>query len=130
MHTKEQLTEYVAESQKFLEEKPGSEPNDIISRIENMAVLIAKSGECLADAKYYLDQRKNDAIELTLTMAKKDGWSISIIHKKIDALCKDDNYLVNKLDRINAAATHQLDGLRSILSYRKTEFHTLSYARG
>jgi len=130
MRTKEQLTAIALEIQTFLEEKPGSEPNDLINRIEQMAVYIALSGECLAEAKYYLDQRKNDAIEVTLSMAKADKWSISIIHKKIDALCKDDNYLVNKLDRINASATHQLDGLRSVLSYRKTEFQTLSYSRG
>ena len=46
---------------------------------------------------------------------------------KSQGLLKEYNYLVNWLDRINATATHQLDALRTIISYRKTEFSALSY---
>lgn len=121
MYSKEQLTETAGKMQKYLEEKPASEPNDLIDRLENLQVLIAKSGACLADARYYLDQRKNDSITQALKEAMEGDWSISIIHKKIDALCKEENYLVNQFDRLNRSATHQLEAIRTILSYRKAE---------
>ena len=121
MYSKEELSSTAEKMQTFLEIKPGSEPNDLIDRLENLSVLIAKSGNCLADAKYYLDQRKNDSITLALKEAMAGDWSITIIHKKIDALCKDESYLVNTFDRINRSATHQADGVRTIISYRKTE---------
>lgn len=121
MTPKEQLKETAVKMQAYLEEKPGSEPNDLIDRLENLQVLIAKSGAYLADAKYHLDQRKNDSITQALKEAMAGDWSITIIHKKIDALCKDENYLVNWFDRINRSGTHQLDAVRTILSYRKTE---------
>lgn len=123
MRTPAELKEIAEKMQKYLEEKPGSEPNDLIDRAENLAVLIAKSGSCLADAKYNLDHRKNDSITLALKEAMAQDWSISIIHKKIDALCKEENYLVNCFDRINSAAAKQLDALRTIISYRKSEMN-------
>jgi hypothetical protein len=92
-------------------------------------VLIAKSGNCLADAKYYLDQRKNDSITLALKEAMAGDWSITIIHKKIDALCKDESYLVNMFDRINSAAGKQQMGINVLLSYRKVEFQSLQYGK-
>lgn len=121
MLTKEQLTEKAAAMQKYLEQKPGSEPNDLIERAENLSVLIAQSGQCLADAKYLLDARKGDSITKALADALQGDWSTTIIHKKIDSLCKDENYLVNLLDRINSTAGKQLMSLNTILSYRKQE---------
>lgn len=121
MRTPAELKEIAEKMQTFLELKPGTEPNDLIDRAENLSALIAKSGHCLADAKYNLDQRKNDSITQALKEAMAGDWSITIIHKKIDALCKEENYLVNCFDRINSAAVHQLDGVRTIISYRKAE---------
>lgn len=125
MRTPAELKETSEKMQKYLEEKPGSEPNDLIDRAENLAVLIAKSGSCLADAKYLLDQRKNDSITLALKEAMAGDWSVTIIHKKIDALCREENYLVNQFDRINSAAVHQLDGIRTLISYRKAEMNLM-----
>lgn len=124
MNTPEQLTIIAAEMQTFLETKPNSEPNDLISRLEDLQVLVAKSGSCLADAKYYLDQKKNDSITQALKDAMAGDWSTTLIHKKIDALCKDANYLVNQFDRINSSAGKQLMAINVLLSYRKEEMRS------
>lgn len=119
--TREQLKEKVQKFNSFLQEKPGNEPNDIIERIEHMMILISQSGECLALAKYNADAIIHSEIMKVIKEGYSEQLSPSVLNKFIQALAKDDTIIVNQLDRINAAATHQLDGLRSILSYRKSE---------
>jgi len=107
--------------QSFLEQKPSDQEEGIIDRLELLQILMAQSGDCLANAKYLLDMRKNDSITQSLKDALAGDWSTTIIHKKIDALCREENFLVNRFDRINSSAVHQIDALRSILSYRKAQ---------
>jgi hypothetical protein len=109
--------------QSFLEQKAIDQEEGLIDRLELLQVLLAQSGNYLAEAKYLLDQRKNDSITQSLKDALAGDWSTTIIHKKIDALCREENFLVNRFDRINSSAVHQIDALRSILSYRKAQMN-------
>jgi hypothetical protein len=109
--------------QSFLEQKAIDQEEGLIDRLELLQVLLAQSGNYLAEAKYLLDQRKNDSITQSLKEALAGDWSTTIIHKKIDALCREENFLVNRFDRINSSAVHQIDALRSILSYRKAQMN-------
>lgn len=113
----------------YLNEKSGSEPNDIIERIELLSVLISQSGEYLAAAKYYQDALVHSEIMKTIKEGYSDKLTATALNKLINSLAKDENYLVNQFDRINSAAGKQLEGLRSILSYRKTEFSTLGFIK-
>ncbi len=121
MLNREQLTEKAEKMQLYLEQKPGSEPNDLIERAENLSVLIAQSGQCLADARYLQDTVVNGAIMEALQKAYEERLSPSTINKFVTTAAKDTNYLVNLFDRLNSAAVHSLDGVRTILSYRKAE---------
>jgi hypothetical protein len=121
MNSIEQLKQKAETMQSFLETKSGSEPNDLIERMEDLSVLIAESGKCLADAKYFQDGVVNGAILEALKKAYEEKLSPSTINKFVTTAARDTNYIVALFDRINAAAVHQLDGLRSILSYRKSE---------
>ena len=121
--TKEQLTESATKMQSYLEKRAGGEPNDLIDRAENLAILIAKSGQCLASAKYLQDTVVNGAIMEALQKAYEERLSPSTINKFVVTAAKDFNYLVNWFDRINATATHQLDAIRTIISYRKSEMN-------
>jgi len=117
----EELKAKADRMQQFLEQKPSDQEEGIIDRLELLQILMAQSGELLATAKYLLDVRKNDSITQSLKEALAGDWSTTIIHKKIDALCREENFLVNRFDRINSSAVHQIDALRSILSYRKAQ---------
>ena len=121
MLNREQLLESAQKMQAFLELKPGSEPNDLIERAENLSVLIAKSGSHLADAKYLQDMVVNGSILEALQKAYEERLSPSTINKFVTTAAKEQNYLCVWFDRINSTAVHQLDGIRSILSYRKAE---------
>lgn len=127
--TKDQLTAKAREMNLILLKESASEPNDLIDRIEKLSALISESGECLADAKYILDSLVHSEIMKAIKEGYNETLSATTLNQFIKALAKEENYLVNSFDRINSAAVHQLDGCRSILSYRKTEFATLSYQR-
>ena len=119
--TYEALNDKAIKMQSFLEQKASDQEEGLIDRLELLQVLLAQSGNYLAEAKYLLDIRKNDSITQSLKEALAGDWSTTIIHKKIDALCREENFLVNRFDRINSSAVHQIDALRSILSYRKAQ---------
>lgn len=123
MRTPEELKEIAANMQTYLELKPGTEPNDLIDRAETLSVLIAKSGHCLAEAKYIQDMIVNGTIMEALKKSYEERLSPSTINKFVTTAARDQNYLVNLFDRLNSAAVHQLDGVRTIISYRKAEMN-------
>jgi len=109
--------------QTYLETPAGHEPQELIDRIEYLNILIAKSGQLLAEAKFIQDELVNKG----LLQAMEDGLdkklTPSLINKFVSSSAKNINYLVNWADRINASATHQLDGVRTIISYKKAELN-------
>ena len=119
--TNEQLTQKAEKMQSYLNEHPSSEPNDIITRLENLNILISQSGKMLADAKYYKDTVVNGAIMEALQRAYNEKLSTTTINKFVETAAKEQSYLVNWIDEINSTAGKQIDSLRSILSYRKEE---------
>ena len=125
--THEQLHEKATKFQTFLEGKFGNDPDELLERIQLLSILIAQSGQCLAEAKLHQDSVINGAIGQAIDQAFSDKLSASTINKYVQTSAKDYNYLVNWLDRINATATHQLDAIRTIISYRKSEFNALNY---
>jgi hypothetical protein len=125
--TPDELKAKAQRFQTFLETRHGQEPEQLLERMELLAILVAQSGQCLAEAKYHQDQVVNGAIGEAIDRAFNDKLSASTINQYVKSTAKDYNYLVNWLDRINATATHQLDALRTIISYRKTEFNALNY---
>ena len=109
--------------QDYLTEVPPEDPNAILNRINDLGILIAKSGHYLAEAKYIQDSIVNGAIMDAIHKSYEERLSASTINKFVQTAAKDANYLVNWFDRINSAAVHQLDGLRTTISYRKAEMN-------
>lgn len=117
--TFEQIKNRANEIQDELGASPGSEPSDITSRLEILCMLLAESGALLSKAKYYQDVAIKDSLDKVVD----NEWTASTINMYAKACAKDYNYVVNVLDRANATIGHQLDALRSILSYRKAEMN-------
>lgn len=121
--SKAELEAKALRMQEYLELEIGPDPAQIMERIEHLHILIAQSGQCLAEAKYIQDQLINQGLSAAIEMDLNKKLSPSLIAKFVSTQAKDINFIVNHLDRINAAATHQLDGLRSIISYKKAELN-------
>ena len=111
--------------QAYLETRIPSEPQDLIDRVNNLSIMIAQTSSMLADAKYYQDTVVNGAIMEALQKAYEEKLSASTINKFVQTAAKEHNYLVNWIDRLNSAGVHQLDALRSVISYKKAEMQIL-----
>jgi hypothetical protein len=120
MNNLQTLTERAFEIQKYLEIECSNSPEEIRERMNILMAYIATSGELLAQAKRLLRSKKSQEISKTIiAIAKESHLSASVQNALLDSICEEENYLVDLLDRINRSATHQLDGLRSLLSYEK-----------
>lgn len=117
---KDELIKLAEEFQTFLIEKPSDEPAELLERMANLEIIIARAGLCLAQAKKLQDEFISTAIINALDQQIEQKLSPSTINVYIKSIAKEYNYLVNSFDRINSTAIHQHDGLRTRLSYFKT----------
>jgi hypothetical protein len=108
--------------QDYLDVTVSSDPAELIDRIATLMTYMSRSGEMYAKAKKDLRAKKTNEISKTiLTIAKEQCLSASVQNALLDSICGDEAYMVDWLDRINRSCTHQLDGLRSLLSYEKEQ---------
>ncbi len=103
----------------FLNITCSEQPEDAINRGNDLLVYLARTGKMLSDAKYWQDEAVNNNIIQKL----KDQIDLPpmILKKFIDSSTKRENYLVTWLDRMNRTCTHQLDFLRTVVSFAKNQ---------
>lgn len=95
-------------------------PQEIQERISTIMVYMMRTGEMLADAKKMLRRKKSDEIQNTIIqIAKENCLSAKIQNALLESIAEDEAFLVDRLDRLNASCVHQLDALRTLLSYEK-----------
>ena len=108
------------EIQSFAEITPSDNPQEIAERMSECGVYIARTGKMLADAKYHLNKnKKKEIMQLIIEFLKNKKLSATVQNSLVDNICKDEKYLVDWLERLNRAVTHQMEACRSLLSYEK-----------
>lgn len=108
--------------QEFLEITMSDNPQEVIERGNDLQVYMARTGKLLADAKYILnDQKRHETMNIIRDFIIDQKLSAKVQNALIDGLCKEEQYLVDWIDRLNAACTHQLDWCRSVNSKNKEE---------
>ena len=108
--------------QDFLDITVSSDPAEIVDRIATLMTYMSRSGEMYARAKKDLRTKKTAEISKTIiNIAKEQCLSASVQNALLDSICEDESYMVDWLERINRTCTHQMDGLRSLLSYEKEQ---------
>lgn len=116
------LQEESIQIQGYLDMTCSDNPDEIQERIRVIMPMISRTGYMLAEAKKLLRRRKSNEISNTIiAIAKEQCLSAKVQNALIDSIAEDEAYLVDLLDRLNAAATHQVDALRSLLSYNREE---------
>jgi energy-converting hydrogenase Eha subunit C len=108
--------------QDYLDITVSSDPAEMVDRIANLMTYMARSGEMLAQAKKTLRSRKTSEISKTIiAIAKEQFLSATVQNALLDSICEDEAFMVDWLERINRSCTHQIEGLRSLLSYEKEQ---------
>lgn len=90
-----------------------------------LAGWIAYTGEAKAMAKRDLLQKKRETIDKLLT--ENHRLTPAMLKEYVTASVSEQEYIFELADRTNAAATHQLDLIRSILSALKTEMQSINF---
>jgi hypothetical protein len=118
----DRILKELTDMERFLNITSGEQVEEIVQRGNDLAVYISRSGKLLSDAKYHLDRKmKSEVFDTLKEAAKQAGASAKAVNKIIDSLCAEEQYLVNWADRINRAATHQLEWCRTLISKAKAE---------
>lgn len=114
------LKEEARQISSYLQTTCQGNPQEIQQRIADTMVYVARTGEMLATAKQQLRRRKSEEIQNTIiAIAKENCLSAKVQNALLDSIAEEEAFLVDTLDRLNAAATHQLDALRTLLSYER-----------
>ena len=114
------LQEEAQQIQDYLDIECSENPEEVLERIRAILPYISRTAFMLAEAKKALRRKKATEISNTIiNIAKEQCLSAKVQNTLIDSIAEEEAYLVDWLDRLNAAATHQVDALRSILSYER-----------
>lgn len=114
------LQEEAQQIQDYLDITCSENPEEILERIRAIMPYISRTAFMLAEVKKALRRKKASEISNTIiNIAKEQCLSAKVQNTLIDSIAEEEAYLVDWLDRLNAAATHQVDALRSILSFER-----------
>lgn len=120
--------EEATEMQAYLETLPEDNPDALSERIKILAVYQARSGYMLAEAKKTLSEKKKaEIVNTIIAIAKENYLSSKAQNALVDSIATDEQFMVDWLDRINAACKHQLDAVRSLLSFEKEVYKQNNY---
>lgn len=125
--TIEEMKKEAAAIQAYLDIAVSDEAVEMSERISTLMSYMSRSGEMLALAKKALRAKKTQEINQTIvSIAKSAHLSATVQNALLDSICEEESFFVDWLDRINRGCTHQIDGLRSLLSYEKEELRLRS----
>lgn len=94
-----------------------SNPDEVAGKIDELRQLTANAASIKANAKKQLLKKELEVLE----QYKGSKIQASILMRTISAECFEEEGWYVYCDRLNAGISHALDGMRSILSWMKTE---------
>ncbi len=91
--------------------------NEVSERITNLNVYLARTSVLLSEAQFLFDERFAKETE---KLIGNELLTASTINNLAKSRCATEKKLLTLVDRINSTITHQLDSIRSQLSYLKS----------
>ena len=110
------MLEEIKEISEFIKSPYGNHPPELSERISLINAHHARLPEVIATLDYMVYEAKARASE---ELIDKD-YPVAIMKIKIEGLCKNEIKAQKFAERLDSACVHQLDGLRSQLSYLKS----------
>jgi methyl coenzyme M reductase subunit C-like uncharacterized protein (methanogenesis marker protein 7) len=96
-----------------------TEPEDIAIEIEDRLSLLARSAVLLSHAEYFLNRKRGEVSEKIAKKPKTAQPTPTMLKEILNNGTIDEQRVYTQAERLNATITHQLDGLRTDLSYKK-----------
>ena len=93
--------------------KPELDKTQLLAELDYRCQWLARSGELIADAQYILDCKRGQVAD------KNNNLSATLLREVIARDCAEENRLYKLADRLNATLTHQIDALRTMISFEK-----------
>lgn len=126
-----QVLEECKSIQDFLEITMSDDPIEAEERGKQLQVYMARTGKMLADAKMVLNHKKSlDIMNILRETARHAGATSTAINELIKAVCKDEQYIVDWVERLNKTCTHQLDFCRSLMANSRAEMTMNTFGGG
>ncbi|MEP7198027.1 MAG: hypothetical protein ABI851_16025 [Saprospiraceae bacterium] len=120
IHTQEHITERLDTIQGILEaEYAGDEGHIVNERLQQIATYMAESGKLKADADFHFQAKLNSEIMAAIKGLLPDYSSASLQNQFVKSLAKDEQHLATYADRVNRSCTHQIEVMRTQISYLK-----------
>lgn len=107
------------EMQAFLEITTDDNPHELVQRLTDINVYMARSGKLLADAKAFQDEVVANVYASNMDFISRVPATVAM--KFVSSQCITANQLVNWLERQNRAFVHQSDNLRTQISFAKQD---------
>lgn len=104
--------------QSFIEEEMPDDPAMCIERLRQTNSIMARSGRMLAQAKTLRDMTQREILHQMEDLATMPATTVK---KTLDLETAELNEVVEALDRINKGCVHQIDSLRSLISFAKED---------
>lgn len=110
----------LSDIQSFLEITVGEQIEEVVERGKDIQVYMARTGYLLAQAKRELNAAmSSEVMNILREAARGAGASHTAVNALVKSACKDEQYLVDWIERMNRTATHQLDFCRTLISLEK-----------
>lgn len=90
-------------------------PEGLLAELDFRCQWLARSAEIEAESQEYLDKKRGEEAE----KANERGFNATTARDIINAQCSLEKRLYTLAERLNSTLVHQIDSIRSILSYEK-----------
>lgn len=128
--SKEDILKEAYKIQDYLDMTMSENPEEAVQRGNDLAAYLARTTKMLADAKYHLNtSTKTDIFNILKEAAKQAGATPSAVNRLVKSASKEEQYLVDLIERLNAACVHQIDWCRTLISKAKAEMQYTSVGR-
>jgi hypothetical protein len=107
----------------YLSQAMPKEIDGMIDRLDKLGILMTRAGQYLTDVSYKIDEVVD--IECQTNIELLDKYSASTFNMMVKAKGKDWNRLKIGFDKCCSASVHQIDAIRSILSFEKAKMQIL-----
>lgn len=109
----------IEDIQSFLEITTSDAPRELVQRLTDINVYMARTGKLLADAKSYQDKVVANVYAAHMDYISRVPATVAI--KFVSSQCATANQLVTWIERQNRTLVHQGDNIRTQISFAKQD---------